>query len=331
MSHDSVSLKELKATGKHLNRPECVLAHRSGYLFTSSWEGNGGVSIIAPNGDTRTLLNQSDTILRPNGIALEADGNFLLAHLGEKVGGLYRLFPDGQVEPVLTHMGAMPIPPSNFPVKDQSGRIWLSISTTVMPRAVDYRKHANTGFIILIDKNGARVVADQLGYANEVVISPDQQYLYVNETFARRLSRFTITPHGALTNREVVAEFEAGDFPDGLILDSESNFWVTSIVSNRVIKIDQKGNRHVVLEDADAEHLEMVERAWREDEMGRPHLDNAQSKLLGNISSLAFGGDGMRTAYLGSLLGKEIYQFDAGISGIVPVHYDADISIHLRR
>src|SRR3546814_6733080 len=47
----------------------------------------------------------------------------------------------------------------------------------------------------------ARIVADGLGYANEVKIDPSGAYLYANETMARRLSRWRLTS-GRLGPRE---------------------------------------------------------------------------------------------------------------------------------
>ena len=38
-------------------------------------------------------------------IALLADGSFLLAHLGADVGGVFRLQPDGEIEPFLSNSG----------------------------------------------------------------------------------------------------------------------------------------------------------------------------------------------------------------------------------
>ena len=42
----------------------------------------------------------------------------------------------------------------------------------------------------------AFIAADGLGYTNEVAIHPDGRWLYVNETFARRLTRFALQADG---------------------------------------------------------------------------------------------------------------------------------------
>jgi hypothetical protein len=56
--------------------------------------------------------------------------------------------------------------------------------------------------------------------------------------------------------------------------------------------------------------------------MGRPHLDKSSGKVLKNISSLAFGGPGLRTAYLGCLLDDRIAHFDAPVAGHRPYHWN---------
>jgi hypothetical protein len=284
-----------------------VVTHRSGWTFAASWAGAGGISAISPDGDVfHHLVKGQNASIRPNGVALEPEGTFLIAHLGAEDGGVHRLHHDGSLEPVLTEVSGRPIPPSNFPVADGLGRLWLSVSTTRVPRALDYNPDAATGLIILKDHRGARVVADGLGYANEFIVTDDGRTIYLNETFRRRLVRYDVQPDGALKGPSVVATFGPGDFPDGLAMDSEGAFWVTSIVTNRLIRIDADGRCDVVVEDCDPEHAAWVEEAFQAGAMGRPHLDTTKSKALRNISSLAFGGPDLRTGYLGCLLGDSI-------------------------
>ena len=76
-----------------------------------------------------------------------------------------------------------------------------------------------------------------------------------------------------LGEKEVVAEFGAGTFPDGLTLDAQGGVWITSIVSNRVIRVTPEGDQEIVLEDSDPDHLAWVEEAYQAGELGRPQLD----------------------------------------------------------
>lgn len=324
----SSTVSDLRPIGHGLLRPECVLTHSSGFLFCSDWQGAGGIAVIDPHGRVRRLpIANPQAGLRPNGIALESGGAFILAHLGATDGGAFRLFPDGSTEAMLTEVDGLPLPPSNFPIRDGQGRLWLTVSTRKSPRADDYRSAAASGFIVLADSSGARIVADGLGYANEIAFSADGRQLFVNETFARRLTRFDVGPDGTLSNRMVLWEFGAGDYPDGLVLDEDGGLWVTSIVSNRVIRIAPDGSSaERMVEDADPAHLTWTEAAYAGDRMGRPHLDQQPAATLRNISSLAFGGPDLRTAYLGCLLGEQVFAFTAPHRGLRPLHYDFDIS-----
>ena len=319
-SEPRVALADLRFVGAGLRRPECVLATARGELYTADWRG--GVALTRADGGQSLFLGKLSRgrELRPNGIALRADGSFLLADLGDEIGGVFRLDRAGNLEPLIEEVDGIALPPSNFVVED-GDRIWLTVSTRHRPRALAYRSDIADGFIVVIDERGARIVADGLGYTNEAVPSPDGEWLYVNETFARRLTRFRIGRAGALSARDTVTSFGHGTFPDGLAFDAEGGVWITSIVSNRVIRVASDGSQTVMLEDADLVHLDWVERAFLDGKMDRPHLDHAGGRVLKNISSLAFGGPDLRTAYLGCLLGDSIASFRTPVAGHPPSHW----------
>jgi sugar lactone lactonase YvrE len=321
-----VSLESLGSAGAGLHRPECVLCTASGDVFTADWRG--GVARISHEGDVFLLAGRTaagEALPRPNGIALLPDGSFLLADLSEERAGVWRLRSTGELEPFLLEVNGTPLPPVNFVCTDSRERVWITVSTRLRPRALDYRPTASTGFVVLVEGGTARIVADGLGYTNECRLDPEEEHLYVNETFARRTTRFRIAPDGSLSGRETVATFGAGTFPDGLVLDEEGALWITSIVSNRVIRVDPDGRQEVVLEDVDADHLASVEHAFETGRMDRPHLDSVRSKKLRNVSSLAFGGPDLRTVYLGCLLGESLVTFRSPVAGLPPIHWKYNV------
>jgi hypothetical protein len=118
-----------------------------------------------------------------------------------------------------------------------------------------------------------------------------------------------------------VAAFGKGTFPDGLAFDAAGGVWVTSIVSNRVIRVGPDGAQQLVLEDADEAHIDWCEQAFAAGGMGRNHMDACGGRFLKNISSLAFGGADLRTAYLGCLKGDSIAIFRSPVAGHPPVHW----------
>jgi sugar lactone lactonase YvrE len=311
--------EQLTFVGADLARPECVLCTRDGSIYASHWEG-GGVTHLKPDGTQIDILpGENPHEVRTNGFAIDRDGSFLVANLGDE-GGIWRL-DQGRLEPFLLEVDGTRLPPSNFVLVDHKGRYWITVSTRRTPRDRGYRPDVADGFIVLVDADGARVVADGLGYTNEVQLDSAGEWLYVNETFGRKLSRFRVSGHGDLSVKETVTEFGRGTFPDGLCFDQEGFIWVTSIVSNRVIRVSPHGAQDIVIEDADADHVNEVEDAFFGGRLGRPHLDSVSSRRLRNISSLAFGGPDLRTAYVGCILGKEIASFPSRVGGVPPVHW----------
>lgn len=315
-----IDIKEITTFGNDLVRSECVLATANGRVYAADFRG--GVTVMENDGSQWSLLARDhDFELLPNGITLLPDGSFLLCHLGAETGGVYRLAEDGTVSAYLTEVDGIPLPPTNYAHLDAAGRVWVTVSTRLIPRAKGYTPYQADGFIVLVDRAGARIVADNLGYTNECVVHPDGNRLFVNETFARKTTAFDIGANGDLSNATTVAEYGAGTYPDGIVFDAEGGCWITSIVSNRIIRIMPGGEQQLMLEDCDQAHIEWVERAFQAGEMGRPHLDEVKSKRLRNISSLAFAGSDMKTALLGCLLGEELYRFRSPCAGYAPAHW----------
>ncbi len=314
-----ISLDHVTLIGAGLVRPECLLCTSNGDIYSADWRG--GVAKSRASGSHELFQAEGGAeAIKPNGIALQRDGSFLIANLDDS-GGVFRLDRDGRLSEVLRSVDGVDLPATNFVLLDDRGRIWVTVSTRRSPRALGYRPDVDDGFIVMIDGKGARIVADGLGYTNELQIDGHGQWLYVNETFGRKLSRFCIGEHGILHDKQVVTEFGPGTFPDGLAFDMEDHLWVTSIVSNRVIRVAPDGSQDLVLEDCDPDHLATVEEAFQAGTMDRPHLDKITSKKLRNISSLAFGGRDLRTAFLGCLLGDKIASFSTGVMGRPPAHW----------
>lgn len=318
----TVDLDALGVVGSGLHRPECVLCTARGDVYVA--DSRGGVTRIAPAGSQHFFGVTDDggraEPIKPNGIALRRDGSFLLADLSD-TGGVWHLTRTGVLRPLVREADGVVLPSTNFVLVDRRDRLWITVSTTKRPRHLDYRLDCATGFVVLVDDRGARIVADGIGYTNECAMDARGEWLYVNETFGRRLSRFPVRADGNLRAREVVATFGRGTFPDGVTLDEAGGAWITSVVSNRVLRVTPDGATHVILEDADPEHLDAVERAFLRNEMARPHLDAIRSRRLRNLSSLAFGGPDLRTAYLGCLLGDSLATFRTPVAGLPPSHW----------
>ncbi|MHA1565804.1 MAG: hypothetical protein ACTSX7_10875, partial [Alphaproteobacteria bacterium] len=124
-----------------------------------------------------------------------------------------------------------------------------------------------------------------------------------------------------LGDRQTVAEFGLGIFPDGLTFDEQGAIWITSIISNSILRITPSLEQELVLCDGNDAHIATAESAFKDGTLGRPHLDTIASQRLKNISSLSFGGTDRRTAYLGCLLGDRIACFRSSVAGAIPAHW----------
>lgn len=318
-----IRIDDVEFVGTGLQRPESVISAEAGHVYTSNWKG--GITRIEPNGKQTDILAKDPGFeLRPNGIALLENGDFALAHLGAETGGVYRLKPTGQLEPLLTELDGAPMLPTVYPVPDGRGRLWAVVSTTKKPRFLDYRLNSASGFVVCLDSSGARIAADGLGYANECMVSPSGNHLYVLETYGRRVCRFRISGDGGLSDRETVCEFGAGDFPDGLAFDQEGGLWVVCVISNRLYRFTPNGERTLMLAETDDDYVDWVETAFQEERMGIEHLDAQPAAHFKNISSIRFGGADLRTVHMGCINGDRIVRFRSPVPGVPTLNWDVE-------
>jgi sugar lactone lactonase YvrE len=134
---------------------------------------------------------------------------------------------------------------------DYEGRVWAgNFGFDLMGGA-----EALTTVLICVTPDGkSRVVADQLGFPNGTVLTPDGRTLIVAETMMNRLSAFTVTGDG-LSERRDWARFgdaptstDVGEIlkqaevaPDGICLDAEGAIWVADVVHHRLIRVAEGG------------------------------------------------------------------------------------------
>lgn len=297
--------------GTDLNRPECVHCTAQGDVFVSDWRG--GVMRIRPDG--KQTLIKGERLIKTNGFAILPDRSFLLAHLDDREGGVWRLGLDGTLIPFLEDL-----PPTNF-VHVWNDKTFITVSTRLIPRTLARKPGHADGFIVCVDRRGSRVVAGALGFTNECKVDPSGQWLYVNETFGKRLSRFPLHADGDLGERETVATFGAGVFPDGLDFDAEGGIWITSIFSNRLVRVSPDGTHTVMIEDNDPAFVERIEADFARGALAQAGNPAVPAKLIRNLSSSAFGGPDLRTLYLGCLQDSRIYRMPSPVAGARPPHW----------
>jgi sugar lactone lactonase YvrE len=106
-----------------------------------------------------------------------------------------------------------------------------------------------------------------------------------------------------------------------MAFDADGHLWVTSIVSNRLLRIAPGGEATVVFEDGNAALIAEVEDALTGGTIKREHFYMKSGARVQNIASIAFGGADLRTAYLGSLSGDTIATFRCPVAGLPLPHW----------
>ena len=320
----SLSKDDFSFLGKDLIRPECVVATKKGDLFVSHAGNQGGIVKLDNGGGQEFIIAKTGEIPEgfvPNGFALLPDGSFLIANVGDQ-GGVYNLKRDGTLIPFLLEIDGKTLPACNFVYRDEHKRIWISVSTWAKNRDKSLKKDVADGFIILVDGRGSRIVADDIGFANETKVDPSGLWLYVNETMGRSICRYPINDKGSLGPRETYADYGVGIFPDGFDFDIKGGIWCTSVVSNRLVRIDPDGSQINVFDGGDLDVVNRAEEAYQNNAYTRDHLAAGNKSIMGNCASICFGGSNLKTGFIGSLGSDKIATFRSPVAGVVPPHWN---------
>jgi hypothetical protein len=137
----------------------------------------------------------------------------------------------------------------------------------------------------------------------------------VVETFGRRLVRYPLAGN-RLGAAELVVQLDHGDWPDGFVFDCDGGIWITSLISNRVVRADSKGRLQVMIAETSERFVEDAESAYAEARMERAHLGPISGTRFQHLTSIGFGGSDCRTGFLGSLHADCVYRFDAPVAGM---------------
>lgn len=123
------------------------------------------------------------------------------------------------------------------------------------------------GKVIHIAADGTpKVLAENIHYANGIVLSRDGKTLYVNESEAGRVIQFTVADDGSLGDRRLFLRlYELGEppdaYPDGIKLGPDGNFYIGEYSAGRILVVgaDKKLVRKIEVPSAAAPNLAFSE------------------------------------------------------------------------
>jgi sugar lactone lactonase YvrE len=185
---------------------------------------------------------------QPSGLGFLPDGRLLIVSMRDR--RLLRRETDGSL---VVHADLSTLAPwhLNDMLVDLEGRAWVAN----FGFDLDGGGPARTTVLICVDPDGAaRVAANELGFPNGMVLTPDGRTLIVAETTMNRLSAFGITGE-SLGDRRTWAAFgdpptstNIGELfgqltvaPDGICLDAEGAVWVADALHGRLLRVAEGG------------------------------------------------------------------------------------------
>lgn len=179
------------------------------------------------------------------------------------------------------------------------------------------------GYVILVDEQGPRVVADGIYFSNEVRLDADERYLYVAETMKARMIRYPVNADGSLGEQEVVGPdpLEFGGYVDGFTFDADGNIWVTTVARNGLMIITPDGEAHTVFEDVNEPALQS---AMAKIEAGLLAPDDFFALVGPRFqfpASVTFAGPDLQTVYIGSLAMPHLLRFRSPVPGLPMRHW----------
>jgi sugar lactone lactonase YvrE len=324
----SVDRSQIRNVGVDLQRPECILAEPDGTLWTA--DARGGVIRIAPDG-SQQLITQVDAVNSgttedlilganlPNGIAFDGNGDILIANFGTDA--IELMTRDGQSRTLHDQIDGQPLGKTNFVLADSRGRIWFTVTTRVKPWNRSINEKTADGYVGLIDEHGIRIVADGFVGTNEIRLDAKEEWLYVVESNARRISRLRVQPDGSLRDREVYGPSDLGGTPDGFAFDAYGNLWITLILAERLIALTPEGEVLTLLDDGKPEQVAIYDRHFAAGTVTPDLMDATAGSIAPLMASLTFGGPDLKTVYLGSLKGTTLPSFRSPVAGLALPHW----------
>jgi sugar lactone lactonase YvrE len=222
-----------------LGFPEAPRWH-DGKLWFSDM-GTCRVMTVDLDGNAETIVEVPE---QPSGLGWLPDNRLLVVSMKDR--RLLRLDPEGLVE--VADLREFASFHCNDMVVDQEGRAYIGNFGFDLEDPDAPLKYA---VIVLVTPDGAaRIVADEMVFPNGIVITPDGGTLIVAESFASRLTAFSIEFDGSLTGRRVWAQFDDLGFvmsderisPDGICLDAKGAIWIASPESAEVLRVKEGGD-----------------------------------------------------------------------------------------
>lgn len=170
---------------------------------------------------------------RPSGLGWLPDGTLLVVSM-EK-----RQVLRSQGSDLVLHADLSELAPwhCNDMIVDARGNAYVGNFGFDLEGGVD---PINTNLVLVRPDGTVETVADELGFPNGSVLTPDGSTLIVGESFGQRYTAFTVADDATLGERRVWADVP-GTAPDGCTLDADGGIWFADAIGSQVVRVTEGG------------------------------------------------------------------------------------------
>ena len=298
-------IEKLKDGFGFLEGPVWIHATKPGYLLFSDipanvidkWTPDGKVATFldksgfagADPGDAGYQMNNGHTTVTlygSNGVTFDKQGRITWVQHGDRA--VMRLEKDGKRTVLASKYEGKRLNSPNDLVYKSDGSLYFTDPPFGLRKlADDPKKELPYAGVFLLSKGKLQVIIKDLQAPNGIAFSPDEKYLYVNDSFGKKYMRYEVQPDGTVANGKVFMDMTASKedgVPDGMKVDRKGNIYGA-------------GPGGVWVMSPEGKHLGTI-------------------VPLENPANLAWGDDDGKTLYFTAVTG--LYRLRVNIAGIRP-------------
>lgn len=202
--------------------PEDVAVDSLGRIYGGLDDGR----ILRYEADGSGMTEFANTNGRPLGLHFDAAGNLIVA---DSYKGLLSIDPSGKITVLSTSAEGVPFRFADDLDIDSSGVIYFSDASDKFFQKEykdDLLEHRPNGRLLAYypESGETRVLLKDLYFANGIAVSPDENFLLVNETWEYRITRYWL--RGEKQGKSEVFIDGLPGFPDGVSCNGKDVFWV---------------------------------------------------------------------------------------------------------
>lgn len=298
-----------------LNLPEDGVGLPDGRIIVA--DNDDGLHVLLRNGSTEPFGNMKEAGYEDGGargVFLENDGKHILVACINS-GEIYRVNIENETSKIIyTHQYGV-----NNIYKDKERNIWFTQSgenpngtTKALDEAFAYP--IPTGALFRLQQNedlnsyNAKMMADSLYFANGITMDESERHVLVAEFRMDRILRFEV-------NKDTVINKEQYSIilsPDNIERGPEGNFWVASLLQNKIFAINKNDKSRHEIFSAKSKMNDLKQKEWvRKTHLGKSVIDighpDMWNPLTGPLTGVFWSYDQRDIYFTG--LGSKILRY----------------------